>query len=134
MPIVYEQFIYATPPIALLAAVGAVGAGNILVTSDADYQVNYITIDVQQAALVVANWGGTILLTSSDSNKAWMNVAIPVDSIRGTGQMPYVLQIPKLVKANTTVTVTVTNNIATATNVVLVLHGYKLQVVNTVAV
>lgn len=131
--VLYEQFIYATPQIALLAAIGSVGLANINISSDADFQVNYVTIDVQQAAVVVPNWGGTILITSSDSNKAWMNIAIPVDSIRGTGQMPYVMPIPKLIKANTTITCTATNNVATATNVALVLHGYKLQVVNQVS-
>lgn len=121
-----QFFGYSTGPIAIAAAVGAVGNGQISVAADADFEVQYLLATVIQATLVVVNWGGTIQIDDSAVGRTFWNQAVPIQAVTGDGRQPFVLLTPRLVKANSTLTVTLVNNAATATTVHVVLQGYKL--------
>jgi hypothetical protein len=126
--ILYEGFIYSTGPIALAAAAGAAAAANINIAADADFQANYITVTVAQANALIVNFDGTIIINDSAGGRTWSNVNIPIESIRGTGQLPYPINPPKLIRRNTTLVVNCVNSAAGVATVIHVsLHGNKLR-------
>ena len=126
--VVLEGFIYSTGPIALAAAAGSGGAANIGIGADADFQCNYITVTVSQGNALIANFDGTIVINDSAGGRTWSNVNIPIEAIRGTGQLPYPVNPPKLIPRNTTLVVTVTNSAAgIATIIHLSMHGNKMR-------
>ncbi len=127
MPI-QEAHIYSTGIISLAATVGAALGPTLSIAPDADFDVYMITAQALQADVIVSNWGGTIqILDNSSAGKGWFSVAIPFMAIAGDGRQPYPLPIPKRLKAGTNLTIQVTNNVATATDLYLNLHGYKVQ-------
>lgn len=52
----------------------------------------------------------TIIITDTGSGRNLSNIPIPVTSIFGTGQLPFILPTQKLFQARATVAVTVINN------------------------
>lgn len=71
------------------------------------------------------NW--TILITDQSSNRQWMNGPVPIPSIFGNGQLPYIMPQQKLIPGNTTISLQVTNYDAAAVlNTRLSFHGYRL--------
>lgn len=68
-----------------------------------------------------------VLLTDSGTNRQLMDVATPVNCIFGNGQFPYVLPEPKLMQANSLLTIAATNrDAAVGYNLYLAFNGYKL--------
>ena len=126
----FEYFNYNTGYLVLGAAIGATITAVLNISNDADYQGKYITITVLQAGLVVLNWGGEVQINDSGPGRLLFNQPIPVDAIRGNGELPYAFDPPRLFKRNSSIEITFTNNVATATNVALVLHGAKLRPIN----
>lgn len=118
--------------IALLAVIGNAGNANILIDAGSDFIAKYMTVHVTQAGLVVANWGGTIQVNDTAHGRTFYSNAIPVSAVAGNGQLPYPFDPPRLCQRNTTLEITVTNNVATATNVRVVLHGNKVYDVEPV--
>jgi hypothetical protein len=51
----------------------------------------------------------TILITDQGSGRQLMNLAVPIPSIFGTGQIPFILPVPKIFASKSTVAVTVVN-------------------------
>jgi len=125
-----ENFIYCTGWCDPLAAAGAAQMVNITIAADASFKAYYITIAVRQGAedteLLVANWAGDVTLNDSAIGKELMNIPIPVDSLNGTGQLPYNLAPPRIFAARSTILVTFTTNVVTRTECSLSLHGSKL--------
>lgn len=119
-------FIYSTGVINLAAAIGAVGNGTVLIGADADFKCNYYTAHVIQAGVLVFNWAGTVIIKDSAVGRDLSNVAIPLEAIRGTGELPYPLNPPRLFSANSSVVVTLTNSVAVATAVHICFHGNKI--------
>lgn len=119
-------FIYTTEFVNVAAAAGAVGVATLAITADADFEAKYMTVTVRQANVVVVNWGGLVQVDDSGRGRTLFSQALAIDAIRGNGQLPYPFNPPRLFRRNSTVTITFTNNVATATEVQLALHGNKL--------
>lgn len=126
MPIERLWFLYAIPVTAIGAGVGLTGTATLNISSDANFEWVYATAIVKQVGLIVLNWGGTMMIEDNSPSRALFNTPIPVDSLAGTGRQPYPLSPPRLLHANSTLTFTFTNNVATATQVEFVCHGNKL--------
>lgn len=121
-----QHFCYTSGPLVLAAAVGAVVNGTINIGADADFQCNYLTATVIQAGLVVVNWGGTILINDTAIGKTFTNAPAALDAFRGNGQLPYPFNPARRFRGNSSITITLTNNVATATTVEVVFHGNKI--------
>lgn len=68
----------------------------------------------------------TVLLTPTDSSSQLMNAAVPVTSIFGNGESPFILSRPRVLAAQTSLTVQVANiDAAQAYNLQLSLIGVK---------
>lgn len=79
------------------------------------------TIDSQVVPLV------TVLVTNVGSGRQLMQVQIPVFSVFGTGQLPFVLPEPSVFKARSSINVAVTNfSAATEYNLRLSFIGTKI--------
>lgn len=73
----------------------------------------------------------TALLVDTGSNEQLMDIAVPVTSIFGNGQFPFVLPEPKIMAANSTLQITCNNfSAATVYNLRLSFHGYRLYSAN----
>lgn len=69
----------------------------------------------------------TILVTDTGSGRNLMDSAMPLSSIAGTGTIPFILQMPKIFAARSTVTITLTNfDAANTYNVRLSFLGTKI--------
>ncbi len=69
----------------------------------------------------------TVSITEQSSNRNWQSAAVPVSSIFGTGENPWFLPQPRLIPANTTVSMTVNNfDGAQAYNLILSFIGFRL--------
>ena len=69
----------------------------------------------------------TVAITEASSNRQWQASPVPVPSIFGSGERPWFLPVPRLIPANTTVSVSVANYDAAATyNLRLSFIGYRL--------
>lgn len=70
----------------------------------------------------------TVLITDTGSGQAYMNAAIPIPSIAGTAQLPYVEPSPQFIQPNTSLQFQFTNfsNATTYANLRLQMHGYKV--------
>lgn len=68
-----------------------------------------------------------IQIQDSGSGRNLQNAAIPIDTIAGRGELPFVLPIPRQFKANANIKVTFDNYSAATTyaNVEFVISGYK---------
>ena len=68
----------------------------------------------------------SLLITDTGSGRQLMNTAVPVASLFGTGQLPFVLPRQRLFRANSNVTITANNfSAATAYNLRLSFIGEK---------
>jgi len=67
-----------------------------------------------------------VTLTDSGSGRSMSDNPIPIDSIYGTGQLPYIWQLPKVLDPNGTFSITLQNLVATAWHVRLTHSGYKI--------
>lgn len=68
----------------------------------------------------------TAIITDTGSGRQLMQAGVPVPSIFGTGQLPFVLPIPRLFFASSTISVQVANfNAATAYDLYLSFVGFK---------
>jgi len=68
----------------------------------------------------------TVLITDGGSDRQLMRAPIPVPSIFGTGQIPFILPDPHRFKASSTISIAVTNYDAANTyNLYLDLIGFK---------
>lgn len=69
----------------------------------------------------------TVLVMDQGSGRQLMSTAVPISSIFGTGEIPFILPNPKIFAAKSTVAVTVANfSGATAYNIRLSFIGVKL--------
>jgi hypothetical protein len=123
-----QYFCYSTPYVALTAVVGNVNNVTISIGADADFELTYLTAAVEQATILVANWSGLVQITDSAVGRAFFdqNAGVPLMCVTGTGAQPYVLLTPRLVRSNSSLNIQLTQRQAVATNVCIVLNGYKL--------
>jgi hypothetical protein len=117
-------------------ASGANGIVQINIQADADFLILNQTYDANTAnaartasSFVVPNVN--VLLTDTGSGYQMMDQAVPVYSIFGSGQFPYVLPNPKLMPAKATLQVQCTNyDAAAGYNLQLSFNGVKLFAYN----
>ncbi len=121
-----QFFGYSTGPVTLAAVVGVTGPSTISIGGDADFELQYMTYLVEQASLAIVNWAGLVQINDSGVGRDFFSQAVPLNCVAGTGAQPLVLLTPRLVPKNSSLTVTFTNRVATASIVTLVLVGYKL--------
>ena len=123
-----QFFGYSTPQVALAAAIGAPGVGIISIQADANFELQYMMYAAEQVGLLVANFAGLVQINDSGAGRTFFDQVggVPINTVAGTGAQPFVMMTSRLVRANSTLTVSFTNRVATATIITLVLCGYKL--------
>jgi len=110
----------------LAAAVGAIANSTVSILADANYQANYMTVAVRQVNVLVNNWAGDLQVDDSGVGRTLFNIATCVQAFQGSGSLPYPFNPPRLFARNSSLVVTVVNNVATATDVQVVFHGNKM--------
>lgn len=107
--------------------------GNFQVDASSPFmliQQNYVCTPypvtvMTQATRLIPNM--QIQITEQSSNRNWQSAAVPVSAIFGTGENPWFLPQPRLIPANTTVSVTVNNfDSAQAYSLYLSFIGFRL--------
>jgi len=121
-----QYFCYSTDWITLAAIVGNTGNATLSIGADANFMARYMTIAVKQANVLVTNWGGSLQINDSGVARDLFNIPTAVQAFQGSGQLPYPFDPPRVFARNSGLVVTFTNNVATATEVQLVLHGSKV--------
>jgi hypothetical protein len=121
-----ENYWFTTGWSAVVAAIGGVANGQILLSGDAPFKCYYITLHVRQGGLIVANFGGDVQINEAQTGKNLSPIAIPTDALSGNGNLPYILPVPRIFSGNTTILFTFTAILATATQFNCTLHGTKL--------
>lgn len=90
---------------------------SINIEADSDFQIMKTTafaaIDLE-AAPAVGIIQASVMLTDTGSGRNLMNQAIPIPSLFGTGELPFILPEYKLLFARSVLAVTVTNLSANA--------------------
>lgn len=119
---------------AAVAAIAVAGSANdvINIEADSDFILQKLTYhaDIAGAAQtdatrVVPNV--TIQITDTGSGRQLMNNPIPIPSIFGTGELPFILPNPRLFMRNSTIQVAFTSFEAAITpDVALAFVGYKI--------
>ena len=110
---------------------GTNDTGNIDIQADSDFIVQKLTYFADIAAAVQTDSSrviplATVQITDTGSGRNLFNNAVPIPSIFGTGQIPFILPMPKLFLARSTVNFTVANfSLASTYNIRLSLIGYK---------
>lgn len=68
----------------------------------------------------------TVLITDSGSGNQLSNIAMPVPSLFGTGQIPFILPVSRIFTARSAIQITVANFSATTYNLRLSFIGAKI--------
>lgn len=128
-------FFYSTAFLNSVVAAGATVAQTININSDSHFIVRYMNITAYSAGLVVAVATPPLLIQLQDSGSGRtlfdnpqpiQNVCGGVAAAAGTGNLPFILPEPLLIRAGSTVTVTLVSLGAAAFNRVDVsLPGFK---------
>lgn len=120
-------FSYSIQFLNVAAAAGVFG-GNLQITADADFMIQYVnamTIDRTTHAQLASV--ATVQITDQGAGFNLFNIAVPLDSISGNGQRPFLMPIQYLVTANSTLNFAGTNGTTTnAIDIYLTLIGYKV--------
>jgi hypothetical protein len=119
-------FVYTTGWFTVDNVVGATATQTLNIMSDADFQAVYMTVAVRQANILVVNWAGDIQIDDSARGRTLFNTPLAVDAIAGGGGLPYPFNPPRLFRGSSSVLVTITNNVATETDVHVAFHGNKM--------
>ena len=112
---------------------GATVNGSIEIQADSDFvwqKAAYFAADADAGATAQTDSGrnlalSTVQLIDTGSGRNLLELAAPVPSIFGTGQLPFVLPIPRLFFARSTIPVQLSNFGADAQSVRLSFIGYK---------
>lgn len=122
----FDYFVYGTDftPLAL----SATASNNIAISGDADFCI-------LSAVLVETDTGNTtflaaspilFMLTDTGSGRDLANTPVHADNWFGTAQEPKYWDVPKIIRRNSTFRVTAQNLEATARNVRVAFHGFKI--------
>lgn len=129
--IVYKDFFAYQENFSSIAA-GASQTGNVNVQADSDFLLQKLTFfadiggGVQTAnskVLPLVN----IQITDTGSGRQVFEQAIPIASIFGSGDLPFILPTPKLFAARSTITILISNfSAGTTYNIYATLIGQKI--------
>jgi hypothetical protein len=125
---VNDFFIYPVNFLLLLAA--EVRAVQLNIDAASDFMWYYGTYAADANSAVQTNATRVyplvdILITPSDTSAQFMQAAMPVTSMFGNGENPFVMPAPRLIPARSSITFTATNRDAANTNLRLQLVGVK---------
>lgn len=102
----------------------------ITVQADSDFQLAELTGDVRTAdtaETVVAQPSILVLIVDQGVGRYLMDRAQMWDNLIGTAERPFILPVPKMFRASSTISVTATQgNVGAGRNVRISLHGYKV--------
>ena len=113
-------------------ASGASATGNINVQADSDFVLQKLTYHADIAAAAVTDStrvipNASIVITDTGSGRQLMESAVPIPSLFGTGELPFILPTPRMFLARSTISLIVANFDAAVTyNIRLSFSGYKL--------
>ena len=111
-------------PFSFVAVFGALGAASttpktIATLADSDF----VCISLQSDNLDV---NPKVIIRDSSTQWPFMDVAVPIVSIFGTGSLPYFLPVPWFFTKKTSIELTVTTTPAVATGFTLTLSGIRI--------
>lgn len=117
--IISKEFNVYQASFATLAA-GASASTSITVQSEADFLLQKLTYSADISAAAQTDSSRvipliTVLITDSGTKRQLMNAAVPIPSMFGTGEIPFLLPQPKLFKARSSILIQVTNYAAATT-------------------
>jgi len=128
--IVTDPYIY-TAEVASIAN-SASANDSFTIEADADFELHKLTYIAAIADLTQTESSRvvplvTVIITSTGSGRQLMDAAVPIPSMFGTGEIPFILPQPKIFKARSAIQVTFQNysNATTYTNVKLAFIGVK---------
>lgn len=113
-------------------AAGASQTGNVNIQADSDFVVQKLAYAADIAGAAQTDSGRviplvTVLITDTGSGRQLMESSVPIPSLFGTGELPFILPQPKLFLARSTINVTVANySNATTYNLRVSFIGYKV--------
>lgn len=122
-----RDFFLVTAEILPLAASGS-GADTISINDDADFLIvagTGVVTSVDNATFL-ANVPILVELKDSGSGRDMMDAPVHWNNIFGTAQYPAIWPYPKLIRRASSLTVKCTNLEATARNVRVTFHGFKV--------
>ncbi len=134
--VVRKPFTYSTAFSSTNLTAGATVTNQLPIQSDAPFLVQAQTYTANVAAAGQTASSATypiasVLITDTGSGMQMSNQAVPVTSLFGNGQFPFVLPEPLLLAARTNLQIAVTNSdAAQAYNLTLNFHGVKLFAFN----
>ncbi|MDH5654203.1 MAG: hypothetical protein OEZ39_20290 [Gammaproteobacteria bacterium] len=117
---------------ALALAFGGNATDNINIEASSDFLVQKLTYQVDIAAAAFTDStrpipNVTLQITDTGSGQQFFSDALPIPMIFGTGQVPFILPIPRLVMANSALQLAYTNYDAAVTyNIYLGFIGMKI--------
>lgn len=110
---------------------GNSATGNINIQADSDFVMQKLAYHADIAAAAVTDSSRvipnmTVIITDTGSGRQLMESAVPIASLFGTGQLPFILPTPRLFLARSTINIVVANFDAAVTyNLRLSFTGYK---------
>jgi hypothetical protein len=108
-------------------ATGQVLPDTIPIQADADFVLVKImhtsSVDVNTQNIV--DGGALITIKDQADGRDLMDSAVPLDSISGRGQLPFILPYPHRFKRNNSIAITLTNRAASNQVIRLTFSGYK---------
>lgn len=121
-----DFFVYMPDP--LLIPAGGTVAQNLIFDQDGDFSVQKLTgliTDQGNPPVVQANPTALVQWRAGGSGRDVFHEPIPFSALFGTGQLPFILPVPRVVLRGSTVIWTVTNQSATAYTIYLCMIGKK---------
>lgn len=120
----------------LLLAAGVSSTDTIQIEADSDFWLQKLAYDANDdTAIPTANTrpvpAASIVIADTGSGRQFMNAAIPIASIFGSGGLPFILPHPRFINRNGSITVTFTNfsneiGAGATYNLRLAFIGYKI--------
>lgn len=110
-----EFFIYTTGRLTPGLAAGGILATFINIQADADFVIEKLTYaaDIAGAAVTVSTYPAPnvlVQLISSGSGQQLFQNPIPLTSIFGRGELPFILPFPRVLPANSQLQINLTSN------------------------
>lgn len=134
--VIRKPFTYSTSFSNANLTAGATATNQLPIQSDAPFLIQAQTYTANVAAAGQTASSATypiasVLITDTGSGMQLSNQPVPVTSLFGNGQFPFVLPEPLMLAARTNLQIAVTNNdAAQAYNLTLNFHGVKLFALN----
>ena len=132
---IYKDFFVYTPGVYNNIGLGLSVTNTIFIQADSDFEWQKATfLAVNANAQTTANTrvipNMTVLITDTGSGRQLMNSGVPISTLFGEADNPFILPEPKLFTAKSTIQIQVTNFDATAATVqlYLCLIGRKILV------